>query len=70
MGKEHSLDDQLNFVTSVLKLKKKVLDKKLSVAWTWCPRCKTGRLNARISPYNKHIHAACNNPECKMVMME
>lgn len=62
------IDEMIADLHSVMKLKKRMIERDLRVAWTKCPRC-GGRLNASMSGRKNHIHAACETKGC-LVMME
>jgi hypothetical protein len=49
------------------KLKPKMLERKLTVAWTMCPKC-GDRIDATLNGPKKHIHFRCRTPGCLQMM--
>ena len=71
MGKVTN-DDFMKRMTDIfmvgMKLKKKMIERKLTKAWTHCPFCDSGRINAVLVGKKNHMHMSCN--QCDVRMME
>lgn len=54
-------------IEAVFKLKRKMLERKITYAWTVCPAC-NGKLYARLAGRKNHIHAYCTTEGCVRLM--
>lgn len=58
----------LAYFATAMKLKEKMQKKGVRRAYTNCPHCEGGRIDAMLVGPRNHMHARCSTPGCFNIM--